>query len=91
MRAPTSRARALGLMLAAAIGLTPLASAAKKAAPPPPPRIDKLARLVELEDRRSTGGDELSLRLRDPDRGVRRRARPGGSRPPSSCRRSWIS
>jgi len=74
MRVPTSRARALGLMLAAAIGLTPLASAAKKAAPPPPPRIDKLARLVELEDQRSTGGDELSLRLRDPDRGVRRRA-----------------
>jgi len=64
----------LGLMLAAAIGLTPLASAAKKAAPPPPPRIDKLARLLELEDRRSAGGGELSLRLRDPDRGMRRRA-----------------
>ena len=74
MRAPTSRARALGLMLAAATGLVPLASAAKKPAPPPTPRIEKLARLVELEDRRSTGGDELSLRLRDPDRGVRRRA-----------------
>jgi cyclophilin family peptidyl-prolyl cis-trans isomerase/HEAT repeat protein len=67
------RARVLAAMLAAALGLSPLASAAKKAAPPAP-RIDKLARLLELEDQRTTGGDELSRSLRDPDRGVRRRA-----------------
>jgi hypothetical protein len=52
------------------------ARAAKKAVapPPPPPREEKLARLLELEDRRSAGGDELAQLLRDPDRGVRRRA-----------------
>jgi HEAT repeat protein len=52
------------------------ARAAKKAVapPPPPPRGEKLARLLELEDRRSAGGDELAQLLRDPDRGLRRRA-----------------
>ena len=73
-RAPTRRARFCAAMLAAATGLAPLASAAKKATPAPVPRIDKLARLLELEDQRSTGRDELSRRLRDPDRGLRRRA-----------------
>jgi len=69
-----SRARVFAALLAAAFGLSPLASAAKKAALPPAPRIDKLARLLELEDQRTTGGDELARSLRDPDRGVRRRA-----------------
>jgi HEAT repeat protein/cyclophilin family peptidyl-prolyl cis-trans isomerase len=50
------------------------ARAAKKPAAPSPPRIEKLARLVELEDARSTGGGDLERLLRDPDPGVRRRA-----------------
>jgi cyclophilin family peptidyl-prolyl cis-trans isomerase/HEAT repeat protein len=49
--------------------------AAKKPVPPPlPPRGERLARLVELEDERSTGKGALDALLRDPDRGVRRRA-----------------
>jgi len=53
----------------------PAARAAKKpAAPPPPPRIEKLARLLAMEDARSPGAGELERLLRDPDRGVRRRA-----------------
>lgn len=57
-----------------ALALASEASAAKKTAPPPPARIELLARLVALEDQRSTGGDELARLLRHPDRGVRRRA-----------------
>ena len=38
------------------------------------PRLLKLARLLELEDQRSAGGGELERLLKDPDRGVRRRA-----------------
>lgn len=55
---------------------SPEARAAKKPAspPPPPPRIEKLARLLALEDFRSVGGTELAGFLRDTDRGVRRRA-----------------
>jgi HEAT repeat protein/cyclophilin family peptidyl-prolyl cis-trans isomerase len=49
------------------------ARAAKKGAPAPPARIEKLARILELEDSRS-GADEIERLLRDPDRGVRRRA-----------------
>ena len=54
----------------------PAARAAKKPAPPPPPppRIEKLARLLAMEDTRSPGAGELERLLRDPDRGVRRRA-----------------
>ena len=53
----------------------PAARAAKKpAAPPPPPRIEKMARLLAMEDARSPGEGELERLLRDPDRGVRRRA-----------------
>jgi cyclophilin family peptidyl-prolyl cis-trans isomerase/HEAT repeat protein len=74
MRAPTSRARALAAMLAAGLAVAPIAFAAKKPAAPPSARIEKLARLLELEDQRATGGDEVARRLRDPDRGVRRRA-----------------
>jgi cyclophilin family peptidyl-prolyl cis-trans isomerase/HEAT repeat protein len=51
------------------------ARAAKRpVAPPPPPRIEKLARLLAMEDSRSPGAGELERLLRDPDRGVRRRA-----------------
>src|SRR5262245_34731942 len=42
------------------------------AAPRPVSRIEKLARILSLEDRRSAG--ELDRYLRDTDRGVRRRA-----------------
>jgi cyclophilin family peptidyl-prolyl cis-trans isomerase/HEAT repeat protein len=45
------------------------------AAPPPPAsRIQKLGRILALEDTRSLGGGELEKYLHDPDRGVRRRA-----------------
>ena len=37
-------------------------------------RIEKLTRVLSLEDRRSTGGGELERYLRDSDRSVRRRA-----------------
>jgi cyclophilin family peptidyl-prolyl cis-trans isomerase/HEAT repeat protein len=46
----------------------------KDKVPPPLPRLSKLARILELEDQRSAGGDELGRLLRDADRGVRRRA-----------------
>src|SRR5512139_2992102 len=49
------------------------ARAAKKDVPAPPARIERLARILELEDSRS-GADEIERLLRDPDRGVRRRA-----------------
>ncbi|HSD26422.1 MAG TPA: HEAT repeat domain-containing protein [Vicinamibacteria bacterium] len=49
------------------------ARAAKKNVPAPPARIEKLARVLELEDSRS-GAEEIERLLRDPDRGVRRRA-----------------
>jgi len=58
--------------LVVAVGARP-ARAAKKAVPPPPPRIEKLARILEIEDSRS-GAGEIERLLRDPDRGVRRRA-----------------
>ena len=47
-------------------------------APPPPPppasRIDTMARLLRLEDRRTLGDGEMAALLGNPDRGVRRRA-----------------
>jgi cyclophilin family peptidyl-prolyl cis-trans isomerase/HEAT repeat protein len=51
-----------------------LALAAPSPPPPPPPRIERLARLLELEDTRSLGGGEMDALLRDGDRGLRRRA-----------------
>jgi cyclophilin family peptidyl-prolyl cis-trans isomerase/HEAT repeat protein len=51
----------------------PGARAAKKPTPALP-RIEKLARVLALEDSRSPGAGELERLLRDPDRGVRRRA-----------------
>ena len=73
MRGPATAACVLTALLASSGG--PGAGAAGKPAPPPPPaRIEKLARLLELEDTRSTGGGALERLLHDPDRGVRRRA-----------------
>jgi cyclophilin family peptidyl-prolyl cis-trans isomerase/HEAT repeat protein len=40
----------------------------------PVARLDKMARVLALEDERSLGGGELDRYLHDPDRGVRRRA-----------------
>ena len=47
---------------------------AKPAPPPPPSRMEKLSRILLLEDTRSTGGGDIERYLRDPDRSVRRRA-----------------
>jgi cyclophilin family peptidyl-prolyl cis-trans isomerase/HEAT repeat protein len=41
---------------------------------PAPQRLQKLAHILSLEDRRTLGGSEMERLLRDPDRGVRRRA-----------------
>src|SRR5438876_1074802 len=49
-------------------------------APPPPSRLDKMGRILSLEDRRTAGGDELATLLKDDDRGVRRRAALAGGR-----------
>ena len=57
--------------------LLALAGLALAAAPAPPPaltRMEKMARILTLEDTRAVGGTELDRYLRDPDRSVRRRA-----------------
>jgi cyclophilin family peptidyl-prolyl cis-trans isomerase/HEAT repeat protein len=54
-----------------------LVLAALLAAPAPPPalsRVEKMARILSLEDRRSVGAGALDRFLRDPDRSIRRRA-----------------
>jgi len=51
-----------------------LAAPAPAPSPPPPSRLDKMGRVLELEDRRTAGGEDLAGLLRDDDRGVRRRA-----------------
>ena len=53
-----------------------VAAAASRPSPPPPPasRLDKLGRILALEDRRTVGEGELLALLTDDDRGVRRRA-----------------
>jgi cyclophilin family peptidyl-prolyl cis-trans isomerase/HEAT repeat protein len=51
-----------------------LVLAAEPAPPPSVPRIQKMARVLALEDRREVGGGELDRYLHDPDPGVRRRA-----------------
>jgi cyclophilin family peptidyl-prolyl cis-trans isomerase/HEAT repeat protein len=48
--------------------------AAPPAPPPPLSRIEKMGRILALEDRRGKGGPELEGYLRDADRSVRRRA-----------------
>jgi len=54
----------------------PLLATARPAPSPLPvlSRMEKLARVAQLEDDRSAGGGELERYVRDPDRGVRRRA-----------------
>ena len=52
----------------------PAAAARKPAEPAPQPRGARLARVLALEDARSTADGELERLLRDSDRGVRRRA-----------------
>ena len=61
-------------LLALAAPASPASAASKPVAPPPPPRIQTLARVLQLEDTRTGGSGELERLLRDPDRGVRRRA-----------------
>ncbi len=61
-------------LLLAALGAPALTGAAKPPPPRIPSRMDKLVRVLALEDTRSLGGGELDRLLRDPDRGVRRRA-----------------
>jgi cyclophilin family peptidyl-prolyl cis-trans isomerase/HEAT repeat protein len=62
---------AAGLSLVVALA----AAAARPPAPPPPPsRLEKLGRVLALEDRRTTGDGELLSLIDDDDRGVRRRA-----------------
>jgi cyclophilin family peptidyl-prolyl cis-trans isomerase/HEAT repeat protein len=59
------------------LALATLLPVAAAAAPPPPPvptRLERLARLLLLEDWRSSGAGELERLLRDPDPTVRRRA-----------------
>ena len=59
------------------IGLLPslLVGAAAAAAPAPPlTRLDKMARILAMEDARNPGDGELERDLADGDRGVRRRA-----------------
>jgi cyclophilin family peptidyl-prolyl cis-trans isomerase/HEAT repeat protein len=55
------------LLLAALVAAKPVPITQKS-------RIEKMARILELEDRRSVGEGELSRYLSDPDRSVRRRA-----------------
>jgi cyclophilin family peptidyl-prolyl cis-trans isomerase/HEAT repeat protein len=61
-------------MRAALFLALPALLAAKPVPPPQAPRMEKMARLLELEDRRSAGDGELDRYLADPDRSVRRRA-----------------
>jgi HEAT repeat protein len=63
------------LVCAAAAAPAPSPAAAPAASPSPSSaRIEKLARILALEDARSPGDGELERALADPDRGVRRRA-----------------
>jgi len=59
------------------IGLLPSLLVAAAAAAPAAPslsRLDKMARILALEDARNPGDGEVERDLADPDRGVRRRA-----------------
>jgi cyclophilin family peptidyl-prolyl cis-trans isomerase/HEAT repeat protein len=61
--------------VAASLVLVVAAAGAPRPSPPPPPsRLDRLGRILALEDRRTTGGGELLALLGDDDRGIRRRA-----------------
>lgn len=52
---------------------------------PQPQRLERLGRALLLEDQRDTGAGELERLLRDPDRGVRRRAALAAGRVGSSA------
>jgi cyclophilin family peptidyl-prolyl cis-trans isomerase/HEAT repeat protein len=73
MRRTKSLASALGWVAVCATSPAP-ATAARTPAPAPPPRIERLARILQLEDERSSGAGELERLLHDPDPGIRRRA-----------------
>jgi cyclophilin family peptidyl-prolyl cis-trans isomerase len=60
--------------MAAGLVLVVALAAPRPVPTPPPSRLDKLGRILALEDRRTTGGGELIALLADDDRGVRRRA-----------------
>src|SRR5262245_39197958 len=62
-RDPRMRALVVGMLLLAAAPTVPSV-----------PRIEKLGRILALEDRRASGDGERERYLRDQDRGVRRRA-----------------
>jgi cyclophilin family peptidyl-prolyl cis-trans isomerase/HEAT repeat protein len=62
---------ALRLLLVPAL---PLLTAAAPAPVSTLSRVEKMTRVLALEDQRSLGGSELERLLRDPDAGVRRRA-----------------
>ena len=65
----------LAHLLVCAAAVTPSPVAAPAPAPSAAvPRIEKMARILALEDARSAGDGELERDLADPDRGVRRRA-----------------
>jgi len=63
----------IGLLAPLLVGA---AAAAPAPSPPGPPvaRLEKMARILALEDGRNPGDGELERDLADPDRGVRRRA-----------------
>jgi HEAT repeat protein/cyclophilin family peptidyl-prolyl cis-trans isomerase len=69
-RPVSSAVHVAALVAAAASALL----AAPKPVPRVPTRMEKLVRVLALEDSRSAGDGELDRLLRDPDRGVRRRA-----------------
>jgi cyclophilin family peptidyl-prolyl cis-trans isomerase/HEAT repeat protein len=58
-----------GLLLAVLLAAPP-----SPPPPAPPSRLERLGRILELEDRRTLGGTEMDALLRDGDRGIRRRA-----------------
>jgi HEAT repeat protein/cyclophilin family peptidyl-prolyl cis-trans isomerase len=73
---PRSSSPSLRVLLASVL-LAVLASLPARAArrgPPAPSRIDKLARLLQIEDTREPGSEELKRLVADPDPGIRRRA-----------------
>jgi len=69
-----SRAPLFTRALLAGACLLPVPGAAKSRPAPPPARIEKLGRVLALEDARTVGQGELDRLLRDRDRGLRRRA-----------------
>jgi cyclophilin family peptidyl-prolyl cis-trans isomerase/HEAT repeat protein len=70
-----SRAALVSLSFALAFSGAPrFAAGARRPSKAAPTRMEKLGRVLALEDTRSLGGGELERYLRDPDRSLRRRA-----------------